>query len=54
MSFDEESNSHKETDEMSLLNNTLKDLEDKSAEIVALQREINDINAAIKVPYSLL
>ncbi|CAB4028110.1 Hypothetical predicted protein, partial [Paramuricea clavata] len=33
---------------MSLLDTTLKDLEEKSTEVVALQREINDINAALK------
>ena len=49
LSFDEDSHGRTNFDDMSLLDTTLKDLEEKSAEVVALQREINDINAALKV-----
>ena len=53
LSFDEESQSRTNSDDMSLLDTTLKDLEEKSTEVVALQREINDINAALKVICSM-
>jgi hypothetical protein len=49
LSFDDETHGRTNSEDMSLLDTTLKDLEEKSAEVVALQREINDINAALKV-----
>ena len=52
LSFDEETHVHEKDEEISLLDTTLKDLEEKSTEVVALQQEINDINAALKVSRS--
>lgn len=49
LSIDEKSHGKTNPEDISLLDTTLKDLEEKSAEVVALQREMNDINVELKV-----
>ena len=49
LSFDDEIPAPRKESEVSLLSNQLKDLEDKTQEIMYLQQELNEVNATLKV-----
>ena len=48
MSFDDELPAPRKESEVSLLSNQLKELEDKTQEILYLQQELNELNASLK------
>ena len=48
MSFDEEPPAPRKESEVSLLSSQLKELEDKTQEILYLQQELNELNASLK------